>query len=75
MLNFLNLLVSNEMNSFLFLFVFNFFNYCLDMSPLICEHNLLKYNPIELVDYCYNPVFQTRVIKKADWKKIKELYV
>lgn len=55
-----------------FLIFFFFFSY-LDVTSLLCEHNKLRYNPVELIDYIINPVVATRVIKKEEWEKIHEL--
>jgi len=45
-----------------------------DLNTLLCSHGKLKYDPVELIDYCINAVVATRVIKAEEWERIKNCY-
>ena len=45
----------------------------LDIRSLLCEHELLKYDPLEKNTFCINPSLPTKLVTEEEWVKIKEL--
>eukprot|EP00324_Dicrateria_rotunda_P005386 CAMPEP_0206160314 /NCGR_PEP_ID=MMETSP1474-20131121/6656_1 /ASSEMBLY_ACC=CAM_ASM_001110 /TAXON_ID=97495 /ORGANISM="Imantonia sp., Strain RCC918" /LENGTH=331 /DNA_ID=CAMNT_0053561577 /DNA_START=209 /DNA_END=1201 /DNA_ORIENTATION=+ len=45
-----------------------------DIRSLLCEHELLKYDPLEKNTFCINPSLPTKLVTEEEWVKIKEFY-
>jgi len=53
--------------------MYSFIHTILDIRSLLCEHELLKYDPLEKNNFCINPSLPTKLVTEEEWEKIKEL--